>query len=250
MAYQDTSYNYGSAIQEICRMVGHGVPSDAAGSQDEAVQQMGTGINRALAELLTMFEWQDLTLTASISVVGDSAGQTEKAFDLPDDFDRFIDQTQWNDASALPAGGPVSPQAWMMYLVRSTSPQLTLAWQLRADQIWFLAPPYPDPATFQYMYISKGMVIDADDPSITKNVASKNGDAFIIDDYLVLLLGKAKYLEAKGFDSGASMRDFLIAFNSRTGSNKAAPILNIGSGVRSEPLITAMGNVPDTGFGS
>lgn len=250
MPYVDTSYNYGEAIQEICRMVGHPVPSDAAGSTDEAVQQMGTSLNRALAELLTMFEWQDLTVKSSISVVADSLGQTEKGFDLPDDFDRFVDQTQWAQSNSLPAAGPLSPQAWMTYLVRSTSPQLTLAWQLRGDQIWFLAPPFPDASTFEFMYISKAMVIDADDPNNTKNVASKNGDEFVIDDYLVLLLGKAKYLEAKGFDSSASLRDFLIAFNSRTGSNKAAPILNIGSPVRSEPLLNPNRNLPDTGYGA
>src|SRR5262245_27662781 len=131
MAYIDTIYNYGDAIREICRMVGHPVPADPAGATDSAVIQMGVSINRALAELLYMFSWQDLTKRGSISVVGLAPGEVERGFALPSDFDRFVDQTQWSGSSDLPASGPISEQAWMSYIVRSTSPQLTLAWQRR-----------------------------------------------------------------------------------------------------------------------
>ena len=249
MAYLDLEYTYGEAIKEICRMVGHPVPSDAAGSTDAAHQQMGTALNRALEELLPKHEWQELTKRGSISIVGDSPGQLEKGFDLPDDFDRFVDQTQWNGSSDLPAAGPVSNQAWMTYVIQSTSPQLTLAWQRRGSQLFVLSPPFPTPVSFEFMYISKGIVLDADDPNNTKNVADKNNDHFVIDDVLVLLLGRAKYLEGKGFDASGAMRDFLTAFDSKIANNKGAPILNIG-GRPTTPLLNIMTNVPDTGYGS
>lgn len=249
MPYQITDYNYGSAIQEICRLVGHPIPVDAAGSSDQAVIQMGAAINNGLRELLTMYEWQDLTVKASISIVADSLGQQEKAFDLPEDLYRFVDQTQWGDESQLPAMGPVSNQAWMQYMVRDWTPQLTLFWQMRGDQLWVLNPPYPDAVSFEYMYITEGQVIDQDDTTLIKNVADKNGDAFILDSNLVVLLGRAKYLEWKGFDSAAAQKDFLIAFNSRTGANKGAPILNIGRRM-GLPLIDPMVSLPDTGYGS
>lgn len=249
MPHTTTVWTYGECIKEICRMVGHSIPADPAGSQDLAVQQMGTAVNRAVTSLLSMFEWQDLTVKASLSVVGDAPGQTEKGFALPTDFHRFVDQTQWNQGSQLPAAGPVSPQAWMSYLVRNYAPQLTLSWQRRGDLLYFLAPPFPVAASFHYMYISKGTVKDADVLTDTKEVAAKNGDQFVIDDYLVMLLGRVKYLEWKGFDSESALKDFLDAYDSRVGANKGAPILNIGSRV-GVPLIDAHVNVPDTGYGS
>lgn len=249
MAYSETEFTYGESLKEICRMVGHPIPSDAAGSTDPAVQQMGVAINRGLAELLTKHDWQELTKEASISVVRDTPGQLEKGFNLPDDFDRFCDMTQWNNTSDLPATGPISNQAWMSYIVRATSPQLTLSWQLREKQLWVLAPP-ATAAEFKFMYISKGIVKDADVPTNTKNSASKNGDTFVIDDTLVMLLGRAKYLEWKGFDASAATRDFLMAFDAATSNNKGATILNIGRRGSSEPLLTGMANVPDTGYGS
>lgn len=247
--YQITEFTYGSAIQEICRLVGHPRPTDAAGSTDPAVQTMGAAVNFALRELLNMYEWQDLTVKSFISVVADSSGQLEKGFDLPEDFYRFIDQTQWSDQSLMPAGGPVPPASWMAYMVRQFTPVLTMFWQMRQDQLWIMSPPYPDPFNFEFMYLSVAQVIDADDATLLKSVADKNGDTFKLDSFMIMLLARARYLEWKGFDSSAAMRDFLGVYNSRAGADKGAPVISLNRPV-GLPLITPTGNLPVTGYGS
>lgn len=249
MPYEITDYTYGTAIQAICRRVGHPVAVDPAGSTDPAVIQMGAAINSGLEELLGMHEWQDLTIKDSLSIVADSEGQQEKAFDLPEDWFRFVNQTQWSSGSLLPAMGPVSPQAWMLYTVRDYNPQLTLSWQIRQDQLYVLNPPYPDAVDFEFMYLSKAQVVDADDSTLLKNQASKNNDTFVLDSNMVMLLGRARYLEWKGFDASAAMRDFLTAFNSRAGAGKGAPVLSL-SRPRGIPLIDPLTSLPDTGYGS
>lgn len=248
MPVQITEFTFGTAIQEICKLVGHPRPADPAGSTDPAVQQMGAAVNFALDELLTMHEWQDLTVKASLSIVADSAGQKEKGFDLPDDFKRFIDQTQWNNASLWPAGGPVSPQGWMAYVVQNYVPQMTFYWQMRGDQLWVLNPPFPTPGSFEYMYLSTAQVIDADNPALIKNKAEKNGDTFKLDGFMVMLLGRFRYLEWKGFDSSAAGRDFLTIFSARAGGDKGGEILSL-SRSQKVPLIGEQ-NIPETGFGS
>ena len=249
MAYTDDVITFGEMIQEICRLVGHPVPTDAAGSTDEAVQQMATSINRALEELLDAYNWQELTVRASFAVQRDTPGQVEKAYALPTDFHKFIDQTQWDATNVQPAQGPVSPSGWMRQLVRTASAVITLAWQRRGGQIYFLTPP-ASATTFHYMYLSKGMVqvhgVDAD----TTNKAINNDDEFVLDTTLILLLARAKYLEGKGFDSSGAMRDYLIAFNARTGNNKGAAVLSLNSAPMGEPLLDGMKNMPDTGYGS
>lgn len=248
MAVQIVNLTFGSTIQYIARMVGHPVPTDPAGSSDPAILQMGAAINVALGEILTLHEWQDLTTRASLSVVADAVGQREKGFALPEDFYRFIDQSQWAPDTMFPAVGPISDQAWMAYSVRNWAMVMTLYWQMRNDKLFFLNPPFPNPVPFEYMYLSRAQVIDADDNNLFKNVCDKNGDKFKLDGYMIGLLARSKYLEWKGFDSSAAMRDFLAAFNSRKGSDKGATVLNMARPV-GYPLISPLVNTPDTGYG-
>jgi hypothetical protein len=243
-----TELNYGSSIQNICKLVGHPPAIDSAGSTDPAIQQMGAAVNTALGDLLTLHEWQDLTIRASIPIIADFAGQKEKPFSLPLDFYRFIDQSQWGGQTMLPAMGPISNQAWMQYTVRSYTPQLTLFWQIRGDKLVVLNPPFSAPIDFEFMYISRAQVIDQDDPTLIKNVADKNGDNFKLDGFMIMLFARAKYLEWKGFDSSAAMRDFMSVYLSRAGADKGAPILSLNTSF-GLPLINPLVNTPDTGYG-
>lgn len=247
MAYQIASLNYGEAIRRIARMVGHPIPVDAAGNLDPAIAQMGEAVNMALTELLTKAEWQDLTKRGSISVLQDAPGQKEKAYDLPEDFDRLISQTEWVPQQFLKGNGPLSAQQWQACLSGVAGPTIALSWQIRGDQIWFLDPP-SSAMTLEFMYISNAQVIDGDDPTLFKNFANKNNDEFMLDPFLVMLLGRVKYLEWKSFDSSAAMRDFLWQFAGKSGADKSAPILSV-SGAPAEVLIGSQ-SVPSTGFGA
>lgn len=246
MPFLITEFDYGSAIRYIAKMVGHPTPVDPAGSTDPAVQQMGTAVNHALGELLSMNEWQDITKRSTISIFADAPGQKEKAFALPVDFLRFIDNTQWSEQSFLPAPGPISPQGWQTSLIQSIVPAMQIFWQVRDDKLYVLAPPVV-PINFSFFYLSRGQVIDQDDPTLLKNVASKNGDKFKLDGYLIMLLGRMHYLEWKGFDASAATRDFQIAYNERAGADKGASVLSIG-GSGGMPLISPY-NIPITGYG-
>lgn len=247
VTYEIVTPTYLQVVQSICRMVGHPVPLSVSGSSDPAVLQMGMAVNNALTELMGMFEWQPLTVRATMPIVADEAQQQSKAFDLPVDFDRFIDQTQWSRNTMLPAAGPVSPQGWQYYTVRKMTPTMYLAWQMRGKQLWVLSPPYPNPVDFEFMYITKGQVIDADSHDIHKNLAVKDNDTFILHSGLILLSARVKYLEWKGFDSAAAARDFWNAYAARTGADKGGAVLNLG-GASSGRLIGDQ-SVPVTGYG-
>jgi len=94
MAVQITEFNFGQAINFVCTLVGYPTSQDPAGSLDAKHAQIRGAITEACAELLALREWQDLTQQGQVDVVADAAGQTQKAFPLPVDFYRFIDQTQ------------------------------------------------------------------------------------------------------------------------------------------------------------
>ena len=240
---------FASVIQTACRLLSLPVPADPAGSDDPNITLMRSVSNMASLEMLNSYEWADLTKMGEIDVFTSAppatdGGATETAFDLPPDFYRFIDQTQWNGAMRFPAVGPVSPQGWMTYMVFPVSANFTLTWQVREGKIYFLnAPPSPG-QKFRFMYLSRALVQDADNANLYKNVASKNGDKFVLDGVLMTLMTRIKWLEAKGFDSAAALRDFMLAFDSRVGASKGASILNMSGGQGGYPYI-GIGNLPE-----
>ena len=227
MPVQITRFNFAQSINFVCSLVGYPISADPAGSTDIKHGQMRAAVTEACAELLALREWQDLTYAGSIPIVGDMAGQQAKAFDLPDDFYRFIDQTQWN-AQSLSAmlGGPASAQSWARFSAVGY-PMSSSFWQVRGDKLWVMSPPYPTPQPFNFFYISRAQIIDEVDPTIRKNSVSKNGDTFILDAYLIALLARKKWLEWNGMASDAATTDFNTAFASRAGSDKGAPILSL-----------------------
>jgi hypothetical protein len=240
-----------TVADQCCSMLSLPIVQDPAGSNDPNLILMMTCMNLASAELMNSFEWPTLTKQGSITVKNNSGttppptGEAyEEAYDLPGDFFRFIDQTQWNGAMRFPAVGPVSPQGWMTYMVFPVSANFTLTWQIRQGKIWFLNPP-PDPGQeFRFMYLSRALVQDGDNPDKFSNVARKGSDIFQLDGLLVTLLTRVKWLEAKGFDTAAAMREFVLSFDSRVGAERGANILNMAGNRGGYPYI-GIGNLPD-----
>tara|TARA_R110000868_G_scaffold399910_1_gene673938 strand:- start:7 stop:759 length:753 start_codon:yes stop_codon:yes gene_type:complete len=234
-------------IQNVAAMVSFPVPTDPAGDTDPAAQQFLQALNMSGAELLALYDWQELIKTYEISIVADSSGQTEKAFALPVDFFDWIDQTNWNATTQLPSIGPVSPQMWQALLIRTTLPTLSFYWQVRGNYLYVLAPPATS-QTMKFFYSSNAWVQDQDNPTLYKNRATKNGDVALLDANLMTLFTRVKWLEMKGLDSSAAMRDFQVAFENRKGAEKGSPVLSMVRDFRF-PYLNALVNTPDTGYG-
>lgn len=248
MSYQITNYaTLADIINHVCRMVGLPISSDPAGNNDPAIQQMVAAVNMAGDDMLNLYDWQRLVKLYEISVQADYPGQLEKSYDLPGDFWQFIDQTQWNKDTRLPAIGPVSAQVWQEIRIRMPKVVLTFLWQIRDQKLWIQSPP-SSAQTFSFYYMSQGWVIDADDPDLLKNEATKNGDTILFNYYLMRLLTRVKWLEMKGFDSSAAMRDFQVNYENRKGDERGAEILSLARPL-GLPYLNTLTNVPDTGFG-
>ncbi len=248
MAFQIVNESTLSAIvQNVASMVAFPVPNDPAGSEDPAVQQFVQAANMAGIELLTMYDWQELVKNYQIPITSDVNGQKEKAFPLPEDFFDWIDQTNWNATTQFPSLGPVSPQMWQQLLIRTTLPTLSFYWQVRDNKIYVLAPPN-SPQVMNVFYLSQAWVRDQDDPTLYKNRITKNGDVALLDATLITLFTRVKWLEMKGLDSSAAMRDFQLAYENRKGAAKGATVLSMAKDFRF-PYIQPLVNTPDTGYG-
>lgn len=235
-----------SISNRVLTAVGFPAQTDVAGSNDPAVQQMVQAVNQAGTDLLGMHDWQAMLKTFETTIQEDFPGQSSKLIDLPEDFLMFKDQSQWNNSQQLPMIGPVLSQDWQRVTVRTADFVTRLLWRVRDNQ-WEIKSPPSDVQTLSMEYISQGFVQDQDDADLFKNFADKNGDLFLIDDYLIYYLAKAKWLEVKGFDSAAAMRDFQVSFEQRFVQEQGAPVLSLIN--RTGYRYLDYWNIPDTNYG-
>lgn len=234
-------------VNLAAQSVGHPVTTDVASSLDEAILRMGFYTNQSCMELLDKNNWQSLIKTGTIAVIADAPGQTEKGFTLPADFHRFVDETQWNATSRLPALGPISPQNWQYMIVRGESSINRFTWRRRDGLLYIKSPPSTS-QNFTFEYISKNWAVDADDSS-AKGLMIKNGDYHLFAWNLVVLFARWKWLEAEGYDSSSAETAFNTALESHTGGDKGASTLSLVPG-GSFPYISPERNLPPSGYGS
>jgi hypothetical protein len=234
-------------VNRTLSAVGFPNVTDAVGSNDPAVQQMVQSVNQAGTDLLGMHDWQQMLTTFSTTIQATEQPPESSIFvDLPEDFFAFKDQSQWNVSQQLPMIGPVLSQDWQRVTVRTADFVTRLLWRIKGNK-WEIKSPPAEEQTITMEYISQGWVKDADDSGLYKNIATKNGDIMLLDNYLTYYLAKAKWLEVKGFDSAAAMRDFNVAFGQRFTIDQGAPVLSLIN--RTGYRYLDYWNIPDTNYG-
>jgi len=238
--------SYIEIVQLVAQSVGHPKPTDVAGSQDEAVLRMGWYANQACTELATMANWNELIKPYTISIFNDYVGQPEKSFELPADFYGFVDNTQWNRSTQLPAIGPVTPQDWQWLVVRQALITTRFMWRLRNGLLWIKTPP-ESPQPFVFEYTGKNWCIDGV-TGVEKDLMTNNSDYHVYPWDVVVLLTRVKWLKNEGYDSTQAERDFSRTLEAREGSNFGNATLNLVPG-GGYPYLNANRNAPDTGYG-
>lgn len=225
--------------------VGLNITGDPYASTDPAVIQMRGILNSAGRELTKMREWQRMVVTYSFTTVfGDTGFYT-----LPADYDRHIDQTDWNPTNRLPLGGPLSAQDYT-YLLNTNLASSTIYISFREKDGQFVVLPQPPPPgqVINFEYISRYWVCVAAAPTIlAKDAPTQSDDVLMYDPIIIQKLVKLRWLEAKRFDTSAASEQFNNALGAQSGQDKSAPVL-YASRSRSFPYLDDR-NVPETGYG-
>jgi len=231
-------------VQRTLRRMGLTVPAFVYTGSDETALQMGELLNQVGRRLLTENDegWQQLNKTWALSTVSPTV-----LYDLPSDYDAFIDSTFWNNTTRLPLIGPVSAQQWNMLKARALGAStLSLIYRLRGSQLEFYQ--VPSAMDLRIDYRSRGWVRLADG-STFRDYASNDDDTLLWDTELVCAGLKLAFMEAKGFDSTAAKRDYDNLLEVEIAADRDAPTLSASRGSQGEPLISPWFNLPDTGYG-
>lgn len=250
MARYDSAGDVVNAAATECGLV---AVADPYASSDPAFVQLCALLGQAGREMLGLFNWQRFVKSVQIITGTTVANPPGTGFyDLPVDFGDFIDQTGWSPVTGgtgMPLGGPLSEQDWA-YLVNTNLASSTIYISFKNSQGQFQVLPNPPPTGIKinFNYISRYWVAANATPTVlAKDKPTLSNDWVLYEPIMIVKFLKLRFLEAKGFDTTAAVAQFLNMFNSWTGKDVSAPVLNAAR-CRIFPYL-GWRNVPETNFG-
>ena len=169
---------------------------------------------------------------------------------MPSDYDRPVDQTNWDKSKHWGMLGPETAQQWQWlksgYI--STGPRMRFRILGGYFQIW---PPTGVADYIGFEYISNQWVLSAAataaGPTPDKASFTVDTDTCVFNDTLMILGAKSKYMQAKGWADpyGKLFNDHKsIAIANDAGSQK------LSMAPRMSEVLISQTNIPDSGFGS
>lgn len=228
-------------IRRVLGPMGLPKPANVFDATDQISRQMIDLLTECGQELLGEYNWQDIIATQTIVT------DTNTSYAIPDDWERYIDDTEWNNTGRIPMIGPMTPSQWRMLQARQLGgTTLRLQYVIRANKIVLYYAPTPA-QTLQIDYISRGWLIDGTDNTIRRDTVQKSDDLIIYSPRLIVPMLKWRFRESKGFDSMAAKEEYESALEIAKYSDRPHSALPI-SGRQSYPYLGSQ-NIPDVNFG-
>ena len=231
-------------LNRVGSSVGIGRNSSPYDSDEDDYAQLRDLLLECGEELITM-PWEILQKEHSITTADTDSGD----YDLPVDFGHMIDQSGWDRLNDVPLFGPLSPQDWQYLLGRDLlNTTIYASFRLKQGKFSIFPQPPPDGLTVYFEYISRYWIEDSDGTG--KEDISAGDDVIRLPSLPVIYLLKAKFKEAKGFDSTVNRAEYNSFLMDIFGQSKGAEILNAGQNQRSFPYLDLHRSTPDTNYGS
>lgn len=183
-----------TVVQAVAEEQGLPTISDATSDAPDA-KLLRRLVNVECNALSRRYDWAALQEEHTFSSASGTA-----SYALPDDFLRLIQQTAWNRTEYWQVRGATSPQEWQWRRSGLVTPSIRDRFRIKGNTstTFFLDPTPTAIESYVFEYVSKNWAIDADDAS-AKSSASKNGDTFVFDEYLIERGVTWRWLSQKGF---------------------------------------------------
>lgn len=199
-----------------------GIPSTVTLSTDFGVQFDNLPTWTDIAEISSS---TSVTLTQPATSSGSgNIVFTQMRYDMPSDWSKSINQTQWDRTNFWPMAGPKTAQEWQFLKggIVSTGPRLRYRIQ---DNKLALNPVPAAGEVLAFEYISNAWVLSDSGIPRTKFIA--DDDVCIFDDSLMILGTKMLWRQEKGFESSLVENQFYRMLEKKTAQNKGSPVLNL-----------------------
>lgn len=194
-------------------------------------------LNQCGDECVRVHDWQMLEKTAEFEGDGSIV-----QFDLPPDFGRVINQTEWSSRDMRPMSGPMTPQTWGWTQYGIVAQGIFFRYRILNNKFTTF-PTAGQGETFHLFYISKNWVYDPV-TQMYKDQITAGSDIPVFDRRLMIAALKVKLWGQKGFDTTVLSQDLKYILDAEMAQNQGAAAINLSGSVDTfyiNPLI----NIPD-----
>lgn len=205
----------------------------------------GNGINQACYVTGTTSNTISLSQPATGNYSGGNYTLTKVKYAMPSDYDRIIDDTEWDKSKHWRMLGPETAQQWEWLISGyiSTGPRIRFRIFGNLFQIW---PMVGTPEVLGFEYVSNGWAFSASGAVQTQ--FATDSDTCVYNDRLMVLGLKKKYLDIKGFDTTVITKDFMDEMDEAKANDAGSPTLSFAP--RISPILIGFENLPDSGYGT
>lgn len=230
-----------TVVQNVAEEQGLTTIADATSDAKDAAT-LRRLVNVECNALSRRFDWSALQTEHTFATVASTA-----SYALPDDYLRIIQDTAWNRSDYWQVRGATSPQEWQLRKSGLVTPSIRDRFRVKGTGSTFFIDPTPDEAqTLVFEYISKNWAVDADDGS-AKSSATKNGDTFLFDEYLIERGVTWRFLSRLGMPYAEERDQYEKQFNLIAASDGGGkPTLDMAGNSAYRPV----GILPDGGYGA
>lgn len=167
-------------------------------------------------------------------------------YEIPSDFDRYIDHTWWDRTNHWMLVGPQSPQfdQWQRSGIVTTGPRRRwrqIGVRPTVYRLWPVPSAEDTPAALVFDFISDGWVLHEDGTYGTKFTADT--DVAIINSQALVLGAKWRFYQIKGLSYASMQQEYIDFVNREKARDGGSPDLSMNSRRRGYLLTTA--NVQD-----
>jgi len=165
------------------------VPTTIIGNVEDVAKQMLEVMTVSVTELARSYDWQELQKEKTFNTVAATVG-----YNLPTDFDRFINNTFWNETNDEKVVGPVTPEEYRI-LKTDNAGAVNNYFRIRAGQVLI----YPIPSSIEsmiYEYVSNLVVLSSSLVGQSQWLADTDLPA--IDAHMVRLDATWRWLKNQG----------------------------------------------------
>ena len=234
-----------SICTSAAQSVGIAAPSIIVGNSDDNAVRLLALAQRAGKSLFKRANWTILQKEYTFPTVASTA-----EYDLPSDFDHFIDDTAWDRTFFWSIRGPLSPQEWQI-LKSGLATSVALRKRFRVKQSvastgdkFFIDPTPSAVNTIVFEYVSNAWCNSASGTGQTAWAADT--DVGVLEEYLIELELIWRIQERLGMAYQEAKAEADLEINRAIARDGGAPVLfTARRGYRLPPV-----NVPQTNFGS
>jgi hypothetical protein len=169
--------------------------------------------------LARSFDWQALRRQELFTTVA----QADQTAAIPNDVQRFVRNSFYNRTTVRPMLGPITPQEWQAVQALPAIYSMYLAY-IERDGKFLITPTPPADQTIAYEYISTNWAKSSTGTPQDQFLA--DDDTTYLDEYLIRLGLRWRYLQAKGLDYAEAMRTYELELQKQEGRDGGATIVS------------------------